>query len=600
MRAAHAATVLLTALASGAGAQTVPSAGAVPPTREEVQRAPTVGTAPATGPRLKVESQIERAPCPLADERFAAVKVTLRTVSFTGLKGGVSAEQLRGAYAEVLDTEQPIAIVCEIRDRAATLLRRRGFLAAIQIPAQRIENGELRLDVLFAHLAAIRVRGNAGRSEDIIAALLRPLTREEVFNEAEAERRLLMARDLPGFDVRLTLRPGETAGDVIGDITVVRTAVQLDANVQNYGSPEVGRWGGTLRAQINGLTGLGDSTTLSFYNTSDWHEQHVLTAGHSFLLGASGFAASGSFAYAWTYPNTAGLDVASRTAIGNFGLSYPLIRRRATTLRAAVGLDIADQSVDLVGVRLTTDRLRVPYLRLEGEAIAPQSVSGRDGLSAVTPRWRLGGTLELRQGVDILGASAGCGPGLARCSNGGNTPSRPFGDPRATVLRFSGQGEYRPAGLLTFAVGTRAQYSGQTLFSFEQFSAGNYTIGRGYDPGAIIGDSGVGVSVEARYGRPFPTGVRRLFVQPYVFADAVWVWNNAPPAAGNPADPQTVSSFGIGARGGWGDIARLDLALAIPAQNVLSARGGVGLQRELPPVRVLMTLSTRLWPWRRN
>lgn len=588
------------AVASMAAAQALPGGAAGPPTREEIQRAPAVGAPPTTGPRLKVESQIERAPCPLADERFAAVKVNLRAVTFTGLKGGVSADELRDAYADTLGREQPISIVCEIRDRAATMLRRRGYLAAIQIPAQRIENGELRLDVLFAHLAAIRVRGNAGRSENVIAGLLQPLTRDDVFNEAEAERRLLMARDLPGFDVRLTLRPGDTPGDVIGDVTVVRTPLLVDFNIQNYGSPEVGRWGGTLRAQLNGLTGLGDSTSISFYNTLDWHEQHVLTAGHSFLLGASGLAASGSFTYAWTYPNSAGLDVASRTSIGNFGLSYPIVRRRATTLRASAGLDIVDQMVYLVGVRLTTDRLRVPYLRLEGEAIAPQSVAGRDGLSVATPRWRLGGTLELRQGTDILGASDGCGLGLTRCTNGGNTPSRPFGDPRATVFRASGQAEYRPTGLITLVTGTRAQYAGQTLFSFEQFSAGNYTIGRGYDPGAIIGDSGVGVAFEARYGRPFPTGVRRVFVQPYVFGDAVWLWNNAPPAAGNPASPQTVTSVGVGARGGWGDIMRADLAVAVPLQDVPTARGGAGVRLERPPVRVLLTLSTRLWPWRRN
>jgi hypothetical protein len=58
----------------------------------------------------------------------------------------------------------------------------------------------------MAKLVSIRVRGDAGRSERIIARYLEKLTRQEVFNRDEAERYLLLAGDLPGFDVRLALR----------------------------------------------------------------------------------------------------------------------------------------------------------------------------------------------------------------------------------------------------------------------------------------------------------------------------------------------------------------------------------------------------------
>ena len=117
--------------------------------------------------------------------------------------------------------------VCEIRDAAATILRRKGYLAAVQVPAQRIENGVVRFDVLMAKLVAVQVRGDAGRAERLIAGYLERLTGEEVFNEREAERYLLLARDLPGYDVRLTLRPAGTApGEVIGEVTVVRTPVR--------------------------------------------------------------------------------------------------------------------------------------------------------------------------------------------------------------------------------------------------------------------------------------------------------------------------------------------------------------------------------------
>ena len=58
--------------------------------------------------------------------------------------------------------------------------------------------------------------------------------------------------------------------------------------VQNFAAEETGRWGGQLRAQAFGLTGLGDTTYVSFYSTSDFKEQQILQAGHSFRPGSEG------------------------------------------------------------------------------------------------------------------------------------------------------------------------------------------------------------------------------------------------------------------------------------------------------------------------
>ena len=118
----------------------------------------------------------------------------------------------------------PISVVCEIRDRAATILRDAGYIAAVQVPEQRIAEGNVRFQVLMAHLTDVRVRGDATGAESLIAGYLRQLTKQPVFNRYEAERYLLLASDLPGYSVRLTLRPaGTVPGDVIGDVTVQRT-----------------------------------------------------------------------------------------------------------------------------------------------------------------------------------------------------------------------------------------------------------------------------------------------------------------------------------------------------------------------------------------
>src|SRR3546814_1919176 len=63
------------------------------------------------------------------------------------------------------------------------------------------------------------------------------------------------------------------------------------------------------------------------------------------------------------------------------------------------------------------------------------------------------------------------------------------------------------------------------LVAYEEFSGGNFTVGRGFDPGTVIGDSGVAVSTEARYGSFIPGNSKSFAVQPFVFFDAAWVWN---------------------------------------------------------------------------
>src|SRR3546814_12760291 len=85
---------------------------------------------------------------------------------------------------------------------------------------------------------------------------------QPVFNVRDAERHLLLARDLTGYDVRLALRPAGTApGEVVGEVQVVRQRVELDINVQNNGSNAVGRVARLGGVRVAALSGVGDRRT---------------------------------------------------------------------------------------------------------------------------------------------------------------------------------------------------------------------------------------------------------------------------------------------------------------------------------------------------
>jgi hemolysin activation/secretion protein len=560
------------------------------PTREEVERSPTTPRLPSPSDRLTVEGDVERAPCPLGEPAYRDVPVDLRDVRFEGLQT-IPLELLQPAWAEYAGRRVPIATVCEIRDRAATILRRAGYLAAVQVPPQRIENGIVRFDVLLARLTGFQVRGAAGRSEAIIGRYLRAIQDQPVFNIRFAERYLMLARDLPGYDIRLTLRPaGTLPGEVLGEVLVVRTPVEVDFAAQNYGSREVGRGGGLLQVRFNGIFGTGDRTTIGVFTTHDFREQIVLQGSHEFRAGGQGLTFGADFSYAKTRPTlTGGIVLRSETFIATIRARYPLVRRQTHNLSLGAGLDLIDQDSNFNTVPLSRDRLRVPFIRLDYDAIDPQSVVSTTGYSPSEPRWRVGATVELRHGLDALGSSPDCRAVPALCvASGATPPSRLTADPSSFVGRASGYLEFRPVPMLGFSLAPRGQYAPATLLSYEQFSAGNYTVGRGFDPGTLTGDSGFGVRSEITVGSLVPTSRKDATLQGYAFLDAVWVWNRD--RAPGTSNPQRLQSAGGGVRLAFGDRFLLDAGVALPF-------AAAGLQTVRGDPRVLISLTTRLFPW---
>ena len=125
------------------------------------------------------------------------------------------------------------------------------------------------------------------------------------------------------------------------------------------------------------------------------------------------------------------------------------------------------------------------------------------------------------------------------------------------------------------------------MLSFEEFSAGNYTAGRGYDPGALLGDRGWGTQAEIRVGSRIPQSAKKAAVEGYAFWDHAKVSN---------LDRLTVvkgakhlDSVGVGARVNF-DRFTIDAALASPLNRV-------ALETHKPDTRFLISLTTRLWPW---
>lgn len=544
-------------------------------------------------PQLTIDGDFERPPCALDRAEFAAIRFTVGGAQFNGLDR-VAGLSLDEAVADYKGREVPVSVLCDIRAEANAILRRQGYLATVEIPEQSLADGIPDFNVVFGKLTSVRVRGDAGPSERLVAAYLEKLTQADVFNTNEAERYLLLADDIPGLDVRLSLRPaaGGAPGDLVGEIAVLRSRGTLDLSVQNLGSRAIGRFGGVLRGEVYDLTGLGDRTTLAVFSTLDFNEQQTVQLGHDFRVGAEGLRIGGQLTWSTVNPavGLAGFDVESETWFASINASYPLLRNRKHSLFADVGFDYVDQDVDLNNFGLTRDRVRMLYARLAGDITDQQSVLRAGGYSPFEPKFRLRYSAEVRQGLDVFSTSPDCRPNLLACLVGGFVPpSRIEADPTPLLARFAAGVEYRPEPLVAFSLDTQAQFTNDPLPAFEELAAGSFSIGRGFDPGVVLGDSGVLSAFEMRFGSQVPETMEGFAFQPYLFNDLAFVWNEDP--SRRPGNPDKLWSAGGGLRVSWGKGLQGDFSVAVPLDRPdLAVTGG--------DVCFQFSLTARLFPWR--
>jgi hemolysin activation/secretion protein len=472
-------------------------------------------------------------PCPLEQ---SDVEVSLSSVSFRGATA-VSDAELRDAYAEFLGKPQKISVICAIRDRASRIIFERGVLARVEIPEQRISGGSLVLEVIEAHVVNVRVRGDVGPVQEAIERYAEKLRGMKPFDMAKAQRYLLLASDTPGVRVRAAVRPSTVAerGAVDIDLTVTKEDPTLFANASNTGSRSAGRWGGLVRGEISGLTAYGESTALTAFHTLDSNEQWLVQITEAARFGSEGFQARGGFTYGESRPGAElePLDLKSRSIVANLEGAYPIVRSRNRNLNVVGGLDIIDQRTrDPTRLFVNSqDKLRVAYARFDGDYRT--ELGGRPVL--------LSGGVGLRKGLDFLGASD---QQDVQPPAGDVTRTRIGARPDAWLIRGQGGLDIAFTERLTGTVRAQAQYTDEKLLPFEQFALGGLTVGRGYDPAAVLGDKGISGAFEVRYG-PFALHPK-VQAAPYAFFDTGYVSNNKVDVSTGVEKDRSLSSIGAG------------------------------------------------------
>ncbi len=492
-------------------------------------------------PAIEVPSARSTVP-PGADE----ILLTPTSVTITGATV-LSERQIHDLTAPYIGSETSLGALYQLAAEIQAHYRGRGYLLTRAIiPAQRIEEGAFRIEVIEGYIEDVFVVGDIGPTIWQVERYVQRLTRLRPVRTQDIERYLLLANDLPGIQAVAVIRPG-TSGPGAAQLVVEVERDPFDGflSSNNHGSQYAGPWAAAVGLGANGFAPYGDRTEIVYYRTLDtredtatseelpmeqWYGQvtyqgQIWDEGLRFALNATQTLSHPGY-------TLARLDIKTRTDRYSATLTYPFVRTRARNITGKLQLTHSMERSTISGTPIGRDRHTVleAELGIDFQDVIPDWLLPFDFLTASNSHVDIG----IRRGLPLFGA----------------TPDNNF-----FASRLDGTSQYtaiygrveRSQGLfnnrLDLFVAVAGQYSFDTLLSSQEFRVGGDEFGRGYDPSEISGEHGVGVMVELRYQDRPNFGLIEGY-EAYSFYDFGMVWNED---IGFP-ETQDLASAGIGAR----------------------------------------------------
>ncbi len=463
-------------------------------------------------------------------------------------------EDFLPAYEGYVGTQIGLGELREISDRIEQVYRENGYIAArVIVPPQTIENGTPTLTVFEGRIVHYEINGDIGPVKELVAAYLENLVTDRAAHFDDIERYLLLARDIPGISLTGTLRP---AGDASpgGVVLVVDTALkQFDGFVsaENLSAEVTGPYVFSVGAAMNSLTKYGERTGAVMVFDPEFKEQVTAFISSEWRFGDEGFVLRFAATQSYSDPGDQlrQLNIKNWATIFTLEGEFPVVRSRELNFFVFGGFNYADVYSSLAD---------------SGQAVDDQLRTFYSGMRVI---WRpptdtiLEARIEGRLGVSAFGASPENGSGVK-----GTVRSRTTGDSKYALVRGEASVAQGIGPWFTLWGRMVGQYSPQQLFSYEEFSLGHLTVGRGYDPGAVVGESGFGMQAELRYGHP---AIRNEYVEDvefFGFYDWARVWDRD----FTTARFEELSSWGLGVRFRALDTVLAEFYAAIPLEPALS------------------------------
>lgn len=456
---------------------------------------------------LTIES-LRRAASPEAGEQLS---FRLNGIRITGATA-IPPSRFSPLYAKLVGHDVKLADIAAIADAIETAYRQSGYvLSRAYVPPQQVHDGIFEIDVVEGYVASVAVVGDEGKPllgpdlSTVLTGYFAGVLREKPLANATIEQAMLLANDVPGRTASGVLRPAVDkpgASELV--VTEKREGFSPVISIDNRTSPYAGPVLVHLAAAASPGLLAGDWLAGNFAATPTSAERLEGAVSYAFPVGAHGLTASVDASGSYGEPGATLSAISLITNSYSVGphLRFPLVRSRARSLYFDTGIGFHAADVATLGRPYSHDDWRT------FDATLTFAESGwLSGASSVA--------LTVTQGLPIFGNSPNNAPNLSR--QGASAAD-------FTKLTVVAQRLQRLSGPFSLALQFQGQYAFAPLIAGEQIAFGGETIGRGYDPSTLLGDHGVGGSVELRYDRSFSSGWVKS-VEPYLFSDTAKVWD---------------------------------------------------------------------------
>lgn len=246
----------------------------------------------------------------------------------------------------------------EFVDRITDFYRKHKYpLTRAFIPAQTIQAGVIRIEVIEARYDKITVDNHSGTSDSLLQRTLSSLQGGQPIEENALDHALLLVSDIPGVAANTTLKPGATVAT--SDLVVQATATAAMAGsvvADDYGNRYTGRE--RIGATSNFIDPLHQGDVLSLNLLTTGSDMNYGRLAYDFLLNGLGTRVGASYS-AMHY--TLGDSV---SALGGHGIAdeaslwvkQPFIRTRGVNLYGEFEYDHKKVDDDIDSTGIETDR----------------------------------------------------------------------------------------------------------------------------------------------------------------------------------------------------------------------------------------------------
>ncbi|MFM9972281.1 MAG: ShlB/FhaC/HecB family hemolysin secretion/activation protein [Burkholderiales bacterium] len=438
---------------------------------DQLKQAPAISV--PKPPATRIEEK-PRATVPSSGERFQVSRFQFRG------NAAFSEPVLLALIAEGQGKSMTLGELNDLAERITRHYRDNGYiLARAVIPSQDVTEGTVRIDVLEGLLGDIQISNPTGLSDSALAPL-RQLRKGQALNRESLESAMLTIADLPGVDVRSTLRPGTAIGasDLLVDVAPGRR-FSGGVDMDNFGSRATGGMRVGANFSFNNPLNLGDQIGLGFQTTEE--RLRYMRLSYQLPVGPYGtrLGVSHSDLHYRLGNDFAALNAEGDATVTSLSATHPLLRSRATTVFASFQHN-EKRLIDRVGAT-RTETSKKPSTNAVGVTANLLDGFWGGGSTYINANYNFG-KISLDPTTAALDA--------ASAKTQGN-----FGSTTLSMQRTQNL-----SGNLGLFASLNTQIAQKNLDSSEKFSLGGANGVRAYPQGEGSGDEGRQFTGELRWG----------------------------------------------------------------------------------------------------